>query len=330
MSCIKIFFRELIVASFLLGITSSSGIGAVNAPDAYPSKPIRFVVPFPAGGGTDILTRYIAQDLTESLGKQVIIDNRPGAGTNIGTAMVARAQADGYTILMGSTGMAVNVSLYKDAGFDPKKDFAPITLVGTACNLLVVNPSVPATNVRDLITLAKSRPGKFNYASFGVGTSSHLSGEIFQRLAKVELVHIAYKGSAPALTAVIANETQLMFAGIISGLSPAKSGKLRALAVSSSKRSAAWPELPTIAETLPGFEVVSWYAIFVPAGTPHSVINKLHQASVEILRRPGMRERILAEGTEVVASTPDELGGFLNSQVDRWGKLVRDLKLTPQ
>lgn len=298
----------------------------VSAQDsrAYPLKPSRLVVPFPPGGGTDLLARAVAQGLSQRWGQQVIVDNRPGAATNIGTEFVARAAPDGYTMLMASVGHAANVSLYQKLGYHPVKSFEMVTLVAVSPSLLVVTPSLPVKSVKELIALAKRRPGELNYGSFGGGTSPHLSAELFNILAAVKISHVPYKGSGPALTSVMSGETQVLFATILSGLPIVEAGRLRALGVASAQRLVALPQLPTVAETVPGFESGSWYGIMLPAGTPRAVVDKVHQDAVAVLRQPDVRKRFESEGAQIIASTPAELKAYLEVEIARWERVVKE------
>jgi tripartite-type tricarboxylate transporter receptor subunit TctC len=289
----------------------------------YPERPARLVVPFPPGGGTDILARSVAQGLSEKWGQQVIVDNRPGAATNIGTELVAKSAPDGYTMLMASVGHAANVSLYRNLGYDPIRSFEMVTLVAVAPALLVVTPTLPAKSVKDLVALAKQRPGELNFGSFGSGTSSHLAGELFDILAHVKMTHVPYKGSSPALTSVMSGETQVLFSTILSGLPHVKSGRLRALGVASKTRLAALPDFPTVAETVPGFEAGSWYGIVVPAGTPAAIVSKINRDAVAVLRQPAVTEKFAHEGAEIVASSPAEFKTYLEGEIARWARVVK-------
>ncbi len=296
------------------------------AADTYPAKAIRMIVPFPPGGTTDILGRVAGQKITEALGQQVIIDNRPGAGGIIGTELVAKSPPDGYTLLTdpGST-LTINPSLFSKLAFDPLKDFAPITILAAVPNMLEVHPSLPVKNVKELIALAKSKPGQLNYASTGAGQSTHLSMELFKTMAGIDLNHIPYKGSAPALTDLLGGQVSLMFDNMPSSLPHVKAGKLRALAVSTLKRSPTVPELPTVAESgLPGFEVSVWFAVLAPAGTPRDVVNKLHGVLTRALHAPEVKERLASQGAQAVGNTPEEFTAQMRSDLVKWAKVVKD------
>jgi tripartite-type tricarboxylate transporter receptor subunit TctC len=299
---------------------------AVAAADAYPSKPIRFVVAFPPGGGTDIIARSIAQKLAERLAQQVVVDNRPGAGGNIGTDIVAKSAPDGYTLLMGSAGpLAINASLFASMPFDPVRDLAPVTLAASTPNVLVVHPSVRATTVKELIALAKERPGEINFASSGHGTPAHLAGELFDSMAGVKMIHVPYKGAAPALADLLGGQVQIMFSTMPPALPHVKDGKLRALAVTSAKRSPAMPELPTVDEAaLHGFEANTWHGVLVPAGTPPPIIARLNREIVAILHLPDVVERLSGQGAEPVGGTPEEFAAYIKSETLKWAKVVRE------
>jgi tripartite-type tricarboxylate transporter receptor subunit TctC len=292
---------------------------------AYPVKPIKMIVPFPAAGTTDIVARAVGQKLSEALGQQVIIDNRPGAGGNIGSDLVAKAAPDGYTLLMGTVGThAINASLYSKMPFDHVKDFVPITLVAAVPNVLIVNPSVAAKSVQELIALAKAKPGQLSFASSGNGTSIHLSGELFKTMAGVDMVHVPYKGSAPALTDLMGGQVNLMFDNLPSALAHIKAGKLRALAVTSSKRSPALPDVPTISEAgLPGFEASSWFGVFAPAATPKEIIARLSAEIVKVINSAELKERLAAQGAEVVGGSPEQFAAHIKSETAKWAKVVK-------
>ena len=312
----------LLVACIAAASAQPAGILA----QAYPAKPIRVLVGFPAGGTSDILARVVAQKLTEAWGQQVVIDNRPGAGGNIATELAAKAVADGYTLLVspGST-LTSNPAVYSKVPFDPVKDFAPVTIIAGVPNALVVHPSLPVKNVKELIALAKSRPGQLAYASTGAGQSTHLSAELFKLMAGVNLIHVPYKGSAPALTDIVAGQVSVMFDNMPSCLPFIKSGRLRPLAVTSARRSAALPALPTVAEAgLPGFEVTVWFAVLAPAATPREIVNRLNAEIVSALKTPDMRERLAQQGAEPMGNTPEEFAAVIKRDLAKWAKVVRD------
>lgn len=309
-------------ASALVALSLLPGAAAAQA---FPNKPIRIVVPFPPGGATDILARAVAQDLQRTFGQSALVENRPGAGGNLGADYVAKSPGDGYTLLMGTVGThGINVSLYSKMPYDAVKDFAPITLVALVPNVLVVHPSVPVRTVKELIDLAKKDPGKLNYASSGNGTSIHLSGELFKTMAGVNMLHIPYKGSSPAVADLLGGQVNLMFDNLPSSLQHIKAGKLRAIAVTSSKRSPALPDLPIIAEAgLPGYEASSWFGMVAPAATPRDVVAKLHDAIVKGLATPETSERLSSQGAEKVGNTPEQFAAFIRAEIDKWGKVVK-------
>ena len=308
----------------LLGLCLTALNAVAQDVKSFPTKAARLIVPFPPGGGTDLLARAIGHGLAEKWGQQVIVDNRPGAATNIGTEFVARSAPDGYTMLMASVGHAANISLYKQLGYHPVKSFEMVTLVAVAPSLLVVTPSLPVKSVKELIVLAKVRPAELNYGSFGGGTSPHLAGELFNILAGIKTAHVPYKGSGPALTSVISGETQILFSTILSGLPFVESGRLRALAVASKNRLNVLPKLPTVAETIPGYEAGSWYGVMVPAGTPKAIVEKISRDAVALLQQPGVRQRFASEGAQIVASTPEELKTYLEAEISRWARVVKE------
>ena len=296
---------------------------------AWPAKSIRMIIPFPPGGTTDIVGRIAAQKLGEALGQQVVPDNRPGAAGNIGTELVAKAPPDGYTLLTapGST-LTIHPSLYAKLPFDPLKDFAPITIVAAVPNALVVHPSLPVRNVKELVALAKARPGQLNYASTGAGQSTHLSMELFKTMAGVNIVHVPYKGSAPAVTDLLGGHVSLMFDNMPSALPHVKAGKLRALAVSTTKRSPVTPEVPTVAESgLPGFEVSAWFAVLAPAATPREIVNRAHGILVKALQSSDVRERLSSQGAEPIGNTPEQFTAQMKRDLAKWAKVVRDANI---
>lgn len=301
------------------------GSGAAMA-QAYPSKPVTIVVPFAAGGTTDILARIIGQALTAELGQSVVVDNRAGAGGNIGGQAAAKATPDGHTLFMGTVGThAINASLYKKMPFDPVKDFAPLTRVANVPNLLVANPAQPYKSVKDLIAYAKANPGKVNFGSSGNGSSIHLSGELFKSLAKVDMQHVPYKGSAPAVTDLLGNQIGIMFDNMPSAIQHVRSGKLVPLAVTTAKRSPELPSVPTIAEAgVPGYEATSWFGMFAPAGTPAPVLAKLNAAIVKVLAQPDVKKKINEQGAEVYSETPEQFAAFIQAESVKWGKVVKE------
>ena len=302
---------------------SLATIPVLNA-QQYPTKPVRYIVGYAAGGGTDIIARLIARKLSESMGQQVIIDNRPGAGGNIATEIAVHAPADGYTILMGNVGpMTVNPHLYK-LTFSLLRDLSPITQIAASHLLVVVHPSLQVSSLKDLIALAQREPGKLSYSSAGVGTSNHLAGALFSIEARVNIVHIPYKGAAPALTDLVAGRVQLSFQTLTSAGRIVQSGKLKALAVTSTKRSALFPDIPTATESgLDGFEVSAWYGMLVPVNTPRPVIDKINRATVEALKNKEIAERLSQQGAEPVGSTPEAFGKFMRSETEKWAKVVK-------
>ena len=298
---------------------------ATGAGQAYPTKPIRYIVPFAPGGMTDILGRIVGQKLFEAWGQQIIVDNRAGAAGGIGAEIAAKAPPDGYTILGGTiSSHAINVSLYSRLPYDPVKDFAPITLYVSLPNMLVVHPSLPVNSVRDLIALAKSKPKQLTFASAGNGTSQHLSGELFNVMAGVELVHVPYKGSSPGLADLVGGQVMMFFDNITTALPLAKSGKIRPIAVTTAKRASVAPELPTIAESgLAGYNVSSWQGVFAPAGTPKPIIAKLNAEIVKILGMSDVKQRLLTLGADTVGNTPGEFAAFVKAEIAKWAPIVK-------
>ena len=314
--------RAAMGAIALAAATLSLGAAA----QAYPTKPITIVVPFSAGGTTDILARLVGQYLTTELGQPVVVDNKAGAGGNIGGALAAKAPADGYTLFMGTVGThAINAALYKKMPFDHVKDFAPLSRVANVPNLLVAHPSQPFKTVPEMIAYAKANPGKINFGSPGNGASPHLSGELFKSMAKVELTHIPYKGSAPAVSDLLGNQIAIMFDNMPSVIPHVRSGKLRAIAISTAKRSPELPDVPTIAEAgVPGYEAVSWFGLFAPAATPKPVLDKLSTALSKVLANPEVQKKISAQGGETVNETPAQFAAFIRSETTKWGKVVKE------
>lgn len=320
--------RRLILAASLLAAAAApvAAVAQTAAPANWPSKPIRLVVTFPPGGSSDAAARLVAPRLAERLGQPVVIENKPGAGGGIGLEFVAKTPGDGYTLVLASAGgLTANPSLYKQLGYDPAKDFAPVTLFGTSPFVLMANPSLPASNVGDLLKLAKIQPGRLSYASGGNGTAMHLSGELLKAMGQVNIVHIPYKGSGPALTAVMAGDTQLAIADITTVAGQLKSGRVKILGVLSKERSTLAPDLPTLNETgLRGFESSGWFAILAPAATPAAVVQRLNAEITAVLRSPEIRERFAAAGLEPLPSTPEELSALMKSETPKWARVIRE------
>ena len=297
----------------------------------YPSKPIRIVVVSTPGGSVDTMARTVGPKLSERWGQQVVVDNRPGAGGAIAAEIVAKAPPDGYTLIMGTVAsFATNVSLRKKLPYDPVKDFLPITLVATQNLMLLVHPSVPAKSVKELVALAKKRPGTLSFASAGNGTGGHLSGELFKLLAGVDLLHVPYKGVAPAIIDVVSGQVTMTFASILSALPQVKAGRLRPLAVTGGQRSPAAPQLPTMVEAgVKGYESTTWYGLLAPAGTPQDIVSKLNAEVVAILKTPEMHDRLSKEGADPVGNTSAELGKFIQSEIDKWRKVITAAGIAP-
>jgi len=315
-------FRKLL-ATLLGAIALASGAPNASA-QAYPSKPIRIVVGFTPGGGVDINARLLAPKLTEDFGQQVIVENRPGAGTNIANEFVARAAPDGYTVLINTAAVAINMSLYKKVGYDALRDFAPLSLFSMSPNILVVHASVPVKNLKEFIALAKARPGQLNFSSAGAGTTQHLAGELFNLRTGTKMVHVPYRGSAPSLTALISGEVDLTYANIPAISAHVKAGRLRPLANLGPKRSDQLPEVPTMRGAgIKGVEVVVWYGLLAPAATPRDIVAKLAEAIARAARAPDTRQRLLDLGAEPVGNTPEEFGKLLREEVARWAEVVK-------
>jgi len=313
------FGNSLCPACCLLAILLSAQAVAQD----YPNKTVRIVVPFPPGGATDVVTRIVAQKLTDQFGRQVVAENRGGAGGIVGSEVVAKAAPDGYTLVMGTTGThAINASLYSKLAYDPVRDFAAVTRTALLANMIVAHPSVPAKNVRELIALAKKKPGQITYASSG--SALYLSGALFTSMAGIELVHVPYKGGGQAMPALLGGEVALSFATIVSSLPHVKTGKLRALGVTSVKRTPAAPEFPTVAESgLPGYEAVAWYGVLAPAATPREIVVRLNGEIVRALKLPEVQQLLLAQGAEPVSDTPEQFAAIVKADVAKWGEVVR-------
>ena len=290
----------------------------------FPSKPIKIIVPFPAGGTVDFFARVISAKLSDALGQSVLVENRAGAGGNIAAEAVAKAAPDGYTLLMGSEIIAINTSLYSKIGYDPVKDLAPITLVGTVPNILIVHPGLPVNSVNDLIALAKKTPGKSSFASTGQGTSTHLSSELFKLMANVDMLHVPYKGGPPAIADLISGQVNMMFINMPTGIPHVRSGKAKIIAVSSIKRVSQLPDVPTVDQAgVKGFETSAWSGLYAPAGTPADIINRLNVEVVKILKQPGVKEQLMAQGAEPVGDSPEEFSRFTLAEISKWAKIIK-------
>lgn len=303
------------------GILASSQLAQAQA---YPVKPVRLIVGVPPGGTTDVVARLVGQNLTEQLGQQVVIENRGGAGGNIGAEIVAKAPPDGYTLFLATIGtMAINPSLYAKMPFDTLRDFAAISQLTSMPQLLVVHPSIPAKNVKELIAYGKANPGKLNFASGGSGTAIHLAGELFKTMAGVEMVHVAYKGSGPAMTDLIGGQVSLMFDQILTALPQTQSGRVRALAVTTAQRSPAAPSIPTLAEAaLPGYDVTTWHGLLAPAGTPKEIVYRLSIETAKALQNADIRAKFASQGVDPVSSTPDQFAAMMKIEIEKWRKVI--------
>jgi tripartite-type tricarboxylate transporter receptor subunit TctC len=308
-----------------------ASVASLASAQSYPSRPIRMVVPFAPGGGSDISARILADGLGETLRQTVVVDNRPGAGSILGCDIVAKATPDGYTTLLGNISMAFNTAIYKKLPYDAIRDFIPITLVTDQPNMLVANPALPAKSFKEFLTLAASQPGKLTFGSAGMGSGTHLAMEMLLMSRKLDLVHVPYKGTGPALSALLGNQISVFFSTYASALPHVKSGRLRAYAVTSVKRTATLPEVPTVAESgFPGYEYSTWYGLLAPAGTPRATIEKLNHAAVSVLKSEKVRTRYIAQGVDAIPSTAAEYAAYLNSEVEKWTKVVRAAKLPLQ
>jgi tripartite-type tricarboxylate transporter receptor subunit TctC len=295
---------------------------------AYPDRVIKIVVPFAPGGGTDVVARTLAQEMAKDLGATIIIENKPGAGTIIGTQSVAASPPDGYTLLMGTFANAVNPSLYAKLPYDAHKDFAPVALVARSFNIIVVNPSTPIKSIADLIAAARAEPEKLSYGTYGTGTSAHLAGELLKHMAKVNLTTVPYKGAAPAITDLLAGQIQVMFTTVASAASLVAAGRLRALAVTSSERSPAFPQLPTVSEAgVPGYAAESWYGLFAPANTPPDIIDRLNKSAAKAVQSEAFKKLGVNEGLVMVAAPPQELDRYFRGEEERWRKVIEDASI---
>ena len=305
--------------------TSGSGFGQ-NAAANFPERPVRLIDPYAPGGGSGVLARILSEKLSPVWGKQIVVDNRPGAAGAIGTEMAMRAAADGHTLVMGTSGsIAINPSIYPKLPYDPVRDLVAITQTSEQVSALALNPAVPASSVQELIALARSQPGKLNFASAAHGSTGHLAGELFKQLAKVDMRHVPYKGSGPAAVALIAGEVQMMIVNVLTLLPHIQSGRIKALAVTSRERSAALPNLPTIAEAgVPGYEAMGWNGVFAPVKTPRAIVGKLNADIVRVLNMPDVRERLAAMGSTPVGGTPEQFGDYVKREIERWGRVIRE------
>jgi tripartite-type tricarboxylate transporter receptor subunit TctC len=316
-------FVAALSASLLAGPVVAQGIARASM-SQYPSKPVRMIVPLAPGGGSDIVGRIIALELTKVWGQSVVVDNRPGAGSTVGTAIAAKSPADGYTTLVSSSSMAISPALYKKLPFDIRRDFRAVTLIASQPSILAVHPSVPVGSVRELIALAKARNGKLAYASAGPGSATHLGTELLKYAAGIEVLHVPYKSAGQATSALLSGETQMLLTNMASMLPLVKAGRIKALGVSSAKRSTLAPELPTIAEAgVPGFEYATWYGMLVPAGTPGPIVEHIQADTAKAVRAPEVRQRFSNQGLETYGSSPSEFQVYLNTELAKWEKVVR-------
>ena len=313
----------------LLLITTLASVTAAFAQDAkdYPSRPIKFIIPYPPGGGTDVVARILSEPLAAVLGQPIIIDNRGGAGGSLGTEIAAKAAPDGYTILFTLSSHTINPKLYANLPFDTERDFAPVSLAALSPQILVANPSVPANNIRELIALAKREPGKLNFASVGTGSPAHIAGELLKLKTGVDMVHVPYKGGGPAIADALGGQVQLAIVTLPAAIQYVKAGRLKALAVASDQRSAAAPDIPTIAETVPGCVVNSWYGALAPAKTPQAIVAKLQAAFVKVLAMPEVKEKLFAQGAEAQSSTSAEFAARIHDELKEWEYVIREAKI---
>jgi tripartite-type tricarboxylate transporter receptor subunit TctC len=316
----------VIVAALVTGMVQQHATA-----QAYPSKPVRLIAASSPGSAVDIVGRIVAQKLGERLGQQVVLDNRAGAGGNLGAEVAAKAAPDGYTLFMGTPAQTINSGLYRSLNYDLVRDFAPVSLVTTGHYSIVVHPSLPVKSVRELIALTRARPGQLFYASAGNGNATHLAAALFTSMTRVDLVHVPYKGTGPALTDLIGGQVQLMFCNLTAALPSVKTGRLHALAVTGDKRSPAAPELPTVKEAgVPGYSVISWFGVMTPAGVPREIIMKLNGELGQVMRSPDIRERLATDGAEPTFTTPEKFGEFIKAEVAQWTRVIREAKIAPE
>jgi len=333
-TCALGYTRLLLTALVILTVALPEALAqdaSASSAQAYPSRPIRMVVAIPAGSGTDTVARLIAQGLSERLGRQVVVENRPGAGTIIGNEIVAKAKPDGYTLLVNGAALTIAPAMYKKLPYDTSRDFAPITIAVSSPNLMTVHPSLPVKSVKEMIALAKARPGQVLFSSGGRGTNSHLATELFASMAQIRMTNVPYKGSTPGVIALMAGEVALMTNSVSTLLPHVRAGKLRALGVGSTRRVTAAPDIPTIAEAgLPGYESAQWSGLLAPAGTPLEIIARLHREIVAIVRAPTITERLVSDGSEVVANSPEEFAAFYKAELVKWVAVVKSTGMTPE
>jgi tripartite-type tricarboxylate transporter receptor subunit TctC len=316
---LKSIIGRLVVSAVAVAATAN-----VAYAQSYPNKPVRVIVPFPAASATDVLARTIGQKLSEKWGQPVIVENKPGAGGNLGTEIAAKASADGYTILMGTVANAISTSLYKKLNYDFVKDFTPVTLVATTPLVLAANPTFPVNNIKEVIAYAKDKPGKVNFGSGGIGTSNHLAGEMLKSMAGIDMLHVPYKGTPAAHSDLLSGQVNLMFDNIVAVMPHLKSGRMKAIAVTSAKRVSTLPNVPTVAESgVPGFDAVSWIGALVPAGTPKDIVNKLNTDLVAVIGMPDVKERLSASGAELAGSTPEQLAEHIRKETEKWAKAIK-------
>jgi tripartite-type tricarboxylate transporter receptor subunit TctC len=317
-------FKTLLLGCTLAGAALTAPMAAAQT-ESWPNRPVKILFGFPAGSATDVIARTVGQKLSEKWGQSVIIENRPGAGGNLGSELAARAPADGYTIFFGTVANAISATLYSKLNYDYLKDFTPITLVATTPLVLVANPTVPVSNVKGLIDYAKANPGKLNFASGGVGTSNHLAGEMFKTATGTQLVHVPYKGTPAAYNDMFGGQVSLMWDNIVAVTNHVRSGRLKPIAVTSAERAASLPDVPTMAEAgLPGFEAVSWIGALVPTGTPKPIVDKIHTDMVAVLRMPEVRQQLGASGAVVVGNTPEQFAAWNRNEIAKWAKAIKD------
>jgi tripartite-type tricarboxylate transporter receptor subunit TctC len=313
--------RNLLSLGFAAGALALCGSAAAQA---YPNKPLRMVVPFPPGAGTDMLARTIASKLADSMGQPVVVENKPGGGATIGTDVVAKSAPDGYTLLLSTTSHAINPSVYAKLPYDTLRDFVTVTEVATVPTVLVVHPSVPANNIKELVAYAKANPGKLNMGSASSGTVFHLAGEYLKSMAGIDMLHVPFKGGGPAMTALLGGQVNVLFETTLTVTPQIKAGKLRALAVGSARRAPGMPEVPTVAESgFPGFSAENWYGVYAPAGTPRDIVMKLNAEIIKALNLPDVKERFASQGADLIGNTPEQHAAFLKTEMDKWEKIAK-------